>query len=371
MDKKVIVVSGINLRSGGPLTILRDCLQFISQSGLAKQYRIIALVHRKDLAEFPDIEYVEFPKSIDNWFRRLYYEYIYFNRFSKKVNPYLWLSLHDITPRVIAKYQVVYMHNPSIVNKIKFKDIFFDKTYILFSLFYRYLYRLNIHKNRFCIVQQFWLKDCISRMFEIPREKIIVARPYLSDEKNGCSDVPTEIKRNQCQKFFFPSFPRPFKNFEVICEATKLLYEEGYRNIEVKLTIDGSESSYSRKIVKKYKAIPTIHFCGLLPKEEVQTSYQETDCLIFPSRLETWGLPISEFKPFNKPIIVADEPYSHESVEGCQCVAFFSTHSPSSLAKLMEDLIKGNYSRFAKVPAKEIENPFASSYKEMFQLLLR
>lgn len=365
MDKPVIVISAINLRSGGPLTILQDCLKYLSNSDISKKYRIIALVHKKELAFHPNIEYVEFQDSVGNWAKRIYYEYLKFYKLSLKLNPYLWLSLHDTSPRVKADRQAVYMHNPSIVNKIKWSDFKYDKTYIIFSLLYKYVYRLNIKKNRHCIVQQFWLKDCIARMFNIAKDSIVVARPFNKTVNN---EMPT-VNCN-CKQFFFPSYPRPFKNFETVCEAAKILYNEGIENITIKLTINGTESAYSKSIVEKYNNIPIIHFCGILSKEEMQAAYRETDCLIFPSRLETWGLPISEFIPFNKPIIAADEPYSHETTEGGKLVAFFKTNSPLELSNLIKDSIKGDFSKFSSITPRKLEQPFASSYKELFDILL-
>jgi len=34
--------------------------------------------------------------------------------------------------------------------------------------------------------------------------------------------------------------------------------------------------------------------------------------LAFPSKLETWGLPLSEYKKYNKPIIAANLKYAKE-----------------------------------------------------------
>ena len=50
--------------------------------------------------------------------------------------------------------------------------------------------------------------------------------------------------------------------------------------------------------------------------------YNKIDCLIFPSKLETWGLPISEFMAFDKPMLIADLPYAHETAAGAKYVAF-------------------------------------------------
>ena len=41
--KKLIVISAINLRSGGPLTILHDFLNYLDIS-VASSYKIIALI---------------------------------------------------------------------------------------------------------------------------------------------------------------------------------------------------------------------------------------------------------------------------------------------------------------------------------------
>ena len=46
---RTIVISGINLYEGGPLSIYYDCLDAVWRTGLYKEYRIIAFVHKKEL----------------------------------------------------------------------------------------------------------------------------------------------------------------------------------------------------------------------------------------------------------------------------------------------------------------------------------
>jgi len=45
---KKIVISGINLSEGGPLTIYKECLGYV-QKRLLENYEIVALVHDKEL----------------------------------------------------------------------------------------------------------------------------------------------------------------------------------------------------------------------------------------------------------------------------------------------------------------------------------
>ena len=60
--RKTIVVSAVNLRKGGTLTILRDCLQHLSS--MTKDYRVVALVHKRELCDFQGIEYIEMPDTM-------------------------------------------------------------------------------------------------------------------------------------------------------------------------------------------------------------------------------------------------------------------------------------------------------------------
>ena len=202
MNSRTIVISAVNLTSGGPLTILQECLGYLNSSPLLATYEVIALVHDRKLADFPHIRYIELPRSKKHWINRLYYEYVYFRRLSHRLKPYLWLSLHDTTPNVRAHRRVVYMHNSIIFDSVRLRDWKFDKTYILFTLVYKNLYRINIRKNDFYIVEQNWFKESIGRTFRIDLDKVVVARPVNCSQTN-LSAAPSIYR--PCRTVFFPS----------------------------------------------------------------------------------------------------------------------------------------------------------------------
>ena len=96
-----IVISAISLRKGGTLTILRQCLEYLSQRSAQTGDEIIALVHRRDLCDYPNIRYIELPEAISSWGSRLSYEYRKLLPISEELAPVdLWLSMHDTTPRI-------------------------------------------------------------------------------------------------------------------------------------------------------------------------------------------------------------------------------------------------------------------------------
>lgn len=146
--KKTIVVSAVNLRKGGTLTILRNCLEYLSTLAQTGDYRIVALVHKKELAFYPGIEYIEMPWTIRNWLLRLWCEYVTMYRISKQLSPvYLWFSLHDSTPNVKAQKRAVYCHNPFPFYQWKWRELFLNYKIVCFAWFSKYIYRINIHKT--------------------------------------------------------------------------------------------------------------------------------------------------------------------------------------------------------------------------------
>jgi glycosyltransferase involved in cell wall biosynthesis len=92
--------------------------------------------------------------------------------------------------------------------------------------------------------------------------------------------------------------------------------------------------------------------------------------MIFPSRLETWGLPISEFSPYKKPMLVADLEYAHETVGEDVAVSYFNPGRAQELAKRMKSLINDDYSFLVRNKKPYIQNPFVSSWKELFNIIL-
>lgn len=242
MFKDVLVISAVNLVEGGTLTILNNCLSFLnSNSFICNNYRVIALVHNKNTFHFENIEFREFPLAKRNWFFRMYYEYIGFNKVSKSLKPKLWLSLHDMSPIVTAERKAVYCHNSTPFYHVKLNQIRYSYKLYLFSVFYKYIYRINIKSNTYVIVQQQWLRNAFAEMYKLDKHKIIVSYPCeLPQEKKLTMHFPS-----LSPLFFFPSLSRPFKNFEIICKAADLLIQRGITNFKVVLTINGSEDLYS------------------------------------------------------------------------------------------------------------------------------
>ena len=240
-----------------------------------------------------------------------------------------------------------------------------DYKIALFSKLTRFAYRFNVRKNRYLVVQQQWMREALGNLLKFPQDRIIVSSPSFSFPQ-----IPV-VERTGETVFFYPSTADCHKNFETFCAASALLENKiGNGRFRSVITLTGNENKYASWLYNRFKDISSIEFRGFLPKEKLLNMYGSADCLVFPSRSETWGLPISEFKSTGKPMILADLPYSHETSKGSDKVAFFSPSDISALAQRMEEVIDGNLSSFADVPVEAYKEPVANSWNALFELLL-
>lgn len=364
MEKKVLVVSGVNLIDAGPLSVFLDFLEALVENKYYQQYRIIAIVGKKELFErFRDyVEIVEYRDAKKSWLNRIYLEYFGFKHLSIRWNVDTWISMHDTTPNVVAKHRYVYCHNPSPFNKMSIADARFGIKYYIFSKLYKYLYKINIKKNDAIIVQQDWMREKFIEMYH-PKE-VIVARPSMPR-------IPEMIKakhKNICS-FVCPSFPRYYKNFEVACEAARILVEKQISNFKLYITLSGNENRYSYFLKEMYGRLDNIEFCGLLSRNELFQLYANSSCMIFMSKLETWGMPITEYKLTHKPMIVADLPYAHETVGTYDEVEFVAVDDALRVSESMEKII--NNEKFSPSYAANIDAPYAENWGELCKMILK
>lgn len=361
---RVFIVSAVNLIEGGPLTVLRDCLK-ACRANLPADWDIYALVNKPNLAEVDGVKYIYIPLAKRSWIHRIYYEYIKFYRISKRLSPTVWLSLHDITPNVLAPCRVVYCHNPSPFYSSQPTEFLLDPAFYLFTKLYRALYSINIKSNSLVIVQQEWIRREFQRLFKISN----VAVAYPVTDATRLNSAPPSLEKD-LHTFFYPAFPRIFKNHALLCEAAIALSKLGADKFEIILTVDGKENLYAKKLVNKYSKYDFIKFIGKIDATQVSEYYKECTAVIFPSKLETWGLPISEAKQFNKILLAADLPYAHEAVGEYGKCAFFNPNNPDQLAKQMFDIYNNSFLPEAHHFNRPCE-PFAPDWPTLIKLIYK
>lgn len=359
-DKPLIVISAIRYFQGGTVVIVDDCLEYVSRN-LSQQYRIKALVYKKEIyTPREGIEFISFPKARRSAAFRLYYEYVCFKKLSRDWQPVLWLSMQDSTPNVIAKIQAVYFHNPLLLYNRPFQLFRMQPRLGYIWLLYKLIYTRGIRKNSLVVAQQENVARYLSQQFHIPDKKLLVFPPAIKP-------YPVLQNNDRCvYTFIYPATALAFKNFRVIFEACAIVNRVNDQ-YKVYLTITGDENRYIRSLKKKYP-LAQIEYKGFLKREAVFSLYNESDCMLFPSLAETWGLPLSEFALQHKPVICAALPYAKETLANYSKVRFFNPHDAKMLAAAMLQAMNNelNFDRNAFSYTTSVVN----NWEEMFSRVL-
>jgi glycosyltransferase involved in cell wall biosynthesis len=350
-----LVISAVNLTEGGPLTVLLDFMSAACRV-LPREWRIIALVHERQLLASDRVEIIEIPYAKTSWLRRMRFEYFECRRLADRLRPDLWVALHDISPNVGNVRQVVYCHNPAPFYSLRLRDAFLSPTLLAFRVLYGLFYRINLNKNAAVIVQQSWLRDRFRRWTK-PNVHIVVAHPVSMEGAATAKSRPSL----GWARFFYPTLPRPFKNIELLCRAVAVLEAKpGWKSVVV-VTISATENRYSRWLARKFGNLKSIEFVGRQSRLQMKQQYMTADCLLFPSRLETWGLPISEAKQMALPMFVADLPYAHETVGEYEQAEFVDVDDPVGLADKMLAFQDGKFT-FNYTHGSTPAPPFAADW---------
>jgi glycosyltransferase involved in cell wall biosynthesis len=367
-EPKHLVVSAVSFSEGGPLTILQDSLDAASEI-LSPDWKITAIVHQGSLISNPRVVILEFPQAKCSWLNRLYFEWFYFRHLSDRLQPDLWLSLHDITPRVSARRQAVYCHNPSPFYRLTWSDARREPSFAVFNLLYSYVYRIFIRRNYAVVVQQEWLRDIFRCLYK--HKNIVVAHPNCNNFTTSVTLNPKllpPIRGQRPLRFLYPALPRVFKNFEILCEAMLLLPIELHGLVDLRLTINGSENAYARDLWRRYSLVPGISFIGRQTRQQMEIEYQDCDVVLFPSMLETWGLPITEAKRYGKRLLVADLDYAHETVGNWNAVTFLPPRVAHVWADAFKKIALGEW-QFGSQARPIPEEPFVSNWPQLWHLL--
>jgi glycosyltransferase involved in cell wall biosynthesis len=365
---QTVVVSATNLFLGGPLTVGIELVKALrdSERFTRGDLRVIVFCHRRalyaEIADHPNLQWIEKPFVRRNWLVRLFYEYCWFRLWSRRRAIDLWISAQDLTPNVRAARRVVYCHNPAPFYEERRRWLL-DPRFEIFRLLYGFFYRIHLGKNDWAVVQQQWMRDELQRRYGRERKSTIVAHPV---------HVRNEVSRSQSRKprtplrILYPVLPRSAKNHELLIATMRELRD---LPIELTLTFSGNETKYAQMIRRDASDLRNVRFTGFLTRDELEREYEKTDALVFPSKLETWGLPLSEFRRYGKPIFAAGLPYAHEALGGYEQSVFFDPDAPAELARLLRMHWEGGRLPFT-TPPRLIEEPFAADWTSLVQQLL-
>ncbi len=246
---------------------------------------------------------------------RLAFELLNGGDFVNSLSPDIVFSLENMLPRGIQSgiEQVLYIHQPvgfqhekrfSIIKKN-------EREQGIYQRFYHPLIIASARRADRIVVQTEWMRRALIDDEKIRADIIYKVPPDIPD-------LSGYVRKGEFDRgrFFFPASNLPYKNHAVIEAAKEILGAEGYK----------PEVLYTKEKV--------------YPREEIFAEYNRST-LLFPSYLETYGMPLGEARQFGNPILAADTEFSREVLEGYDNAYFFDAFDATALAGLMRSVMEG------------------------------
>lgn len=333
-----IMVFDVPAESGGALTILK---QYYEKAINDKNNEWIFVVSTPYLNETKNVKILRYPWIKKSWFHRFYFDQFKAHKIVKKYEINEILSLQNVIIKKSKAKQTLYLHQPLPFVEKRYRITENFKFWIYQNLISKMIYS-SIEEADKVIVQTRWMKEACLRNLVADSTKFKIEQPKINIE------VKKIYKQESYESklFFYPASALIYKNHKVIVEAAMELKKQSITNYKIIFTLKGNESKNIKKIYEIVKSYDLpIEFIGQISLEEVYDYYSRS-ILIFPSYIETFGLPMLEAKMHESPIIASDCAFSHEILDGYEKTYFFKYFDFYDLSEKMNFIINNNPSKF-------------------------
>lgn len=363
---KNILVYAAALRMGGAVTIynqfidhlkteIGDNKYFIFVNGVLNQpdihgvrYCVVDIASRKNRIEFEKKNCIEILKKED-------------------FVPDLVISLQNTGLKCLSSIpHIIYYHQslPFFTHKWNpFKSA--ERKLFVYKYFYLFFVKCSLGKNVKFVVQTKFIKDNLVRRLHLDPENVYVCFPDVDiPEITSVLEYPfPEDKFN----IIYPSLYSPHKAHDIIVRTLSLMKLKNpdlLMRVKVYFTISEKESLSLASMIRNNNLQENICFLGKQPYSTVLSLYNSAHLMLFPSTMETIGLPLIEAASFGLPIIVSDLPYAREVLEDYQGALFVRAQNPLDWLNAIESIIEKN-----KFSYPSLTNVNKYGWKEFFKLV--
>ncbi|MDP3386736.1 MAG: glycosyltransferase [Eubacteriales bacterium] len=324
---KKILVFNVAAELGGALTILHDFYNYVTVNTIDIHWYFVVSI--TGFIETENITILNYPEVKKSWMHRLLFDCFKAKKIVKKIVPDVIFSMQNVTVPGVDIPQILYLHQPIPFSSIKFSFRQSKYHWVYQNLISKLIYR-SIKKADSVIVQTNWMAKSAALITGEDRKKFKIIPPELPIIDTS---KPFDLI-NARSTFFYPVSFISYKNHALIIKAVKILEIKGFQNFQVLFTGKRNDAE-SIGLDCSSKCIKII---GKLSHEEVIELLRKTT-LVFPSRLETFGLPLLEARLCKAFILAGDTPFSHDILDDYGNVKFFNVDNSEDLAIKMQDII--------------------------------
>lgn len=338
-----IIINATAARFSGALTILKDFMSYLYEHG-DSDYVYHLFTCTESLFKSTE-NIVVHELSQQNWRTRLAWDKNELQKWCEKnkIAPNLVISLQNTCPRFKGALRrvklLVYYHQPLPLVKYQWKWLRSDERQLfLYAHFYRFFVN-RWNKNAEYVVQLPSVKDLFCKRFpNIKADRVHVIRPNLP--KIDVESVQKiDVDENK-KLLLYPATPLRYKNHIVVLKALSKIREENpklFETLKVVFTVP-SESEVALA-VKKMNLDSVVSCIGSVSYEKLLSYYKSSCALLFPSKIESFGMPLIEAAFFGINIVASELPYAKEVLENYKNKRFCNPDNADEWKNAIENAV--------------------------------
>ena len=359
-----VVVSATALRSSGGLSIYKQFLLHLKNNVNGDRY--IIFVDASMPAPFMEgVEYIEV--DLQSHIRRIRFdssECLAILK-GKGIRADAAVSLQNTCVNVGAKRNILYYHQslpfyPNRWNPLK-RD---ERLLFYYKWIYPFFVKKSLSKDTQVVVQIPFIKRGFCRKFHFPEQDVHVLFPDV--ERIETEEIIPYAWDDNKVHFIYPATAYSYKKHMTLARAVNRIKkdnQEYFQRFKIHLTISEKEHPELEKFIHENGISSSFDFVGRVTHETLLSMYKSSSALLFPSVVETLGLPLLEAAAFGMPIVVSDLDYSREVLGKYDGGCFIGADDIESWGREILKIID------SQVKYKPLLHGEGTSWTEFFKLI--
>ena len=338
-----IVVNACTLRVAGGLSIGINFLRSFTE--IDSKHRITAFVPPGigyESLQSEKLEIIPIPINLQKAQNRLSLDHFWLPKQIKNIKPDLIFSMGNIALPIKDIPQAVFLHWPYAVYP---EGPFWDQM----PFIPKFLRKIRVWQFRWyhqyaglTFVQGQHMKTRLLQYYPVKENQVVVIPSAIDSRLDDQASPLFNLQKNGVKKMVLGYISRYYshKNFEILLQAAKILKERKTEACIV-ITLEKSHGKESADFLTKLETENLSEYLvniGQVSFQSVSGFYNSIDTLVFPSLLETFGLPQVEAMKFGKPVLVSDLDFAHEINQ--EAGIYFDPQNPEDLADKIKYLVE-------------------------------
>jgi glycosyltransferase involved in cell wall biosynthesis len=188
------------------------------------------------------------------------------------------------------------IYQPHDLQHLHFPELFTDQERASREL----RYRTYCEEAVLVVMMTSWGKDDLVTQYGVPAEKVAVVNwgsvldAYPTPTAEDLAEARVRLSLPE-SFILYPAQTWPHKNHELLLEALAAIRDRD--GVTIPLVCSGKLNEHSPEVKRRVAELgleEAVTFTGFVTPLELRSLYATATALVFPSRFEGWGMPISE-----------------------------------------------------------------------------